>query len=72
MTDDPNEAHRDEAERFLTERFVTEDWTMAGFRLAMQAMEAHPRRDLIKSLQMETDERGERQRPPTRAPLGPP
>ena len=54
MTDDPNEAHRDEAERCLTE-----DWTMAGFRLAVQAMEAHPQRDLIKSLQMETDELGE-------------
>jgi hypothetical protein len=49
MTDDRNEA----------DRFLGEDWMHPRHVLAVQTLEAHPERELIRSLLQETDERGE-------------
>jgi hypothetical protein len=47
-------------DRNEADRILTEDWMMPGHVLLVRALEAHPERELIKTLQMETDERRRR------------
>ena len=56
MTDDRNEA----------DRILGEDWMNPRHVLVQRAVEAHPERELIRSLLQETDELGERRWSPVR------
>ena len=47
-------------DRNEADRILGEGWMMPGHVLLVRALEAHPRRELVKKLQMETDERGNR------------